>query len=41
MIQIGGFVHKLYVGKTQEEGKYAIYIYSPATNKASAAIIKK
>jgi hypothetical protein len=22
MIQMGGFVHKLYVGKTQEEGKY-------------------
>jgi hypothetical protein len=42
MIQIGGFVHKLYVGKTQEEGKYAsLYLKPSATNAASmAAIIK-
>jgi hypothetical protein len=26
MIQIGGFVHKLYVSKTQEEGIASLYL---------------
>jgi hypothetical protein len=37
MIQIGGFVHKLYVGKTQEKVSM-LFIFIAQTNKASAAI---
>jgi hypothetical protein len=39
MIQIGGFVHKLYVGKTQEEVNRYLYL-KPSANKNKSAIIK-
>jgi hypothetical protein len=41
MIQIGGFVHKLYVGKTQEKGKIAhLYLY-PTNNAKESSYNKK
>jgi hypothetical protein len=40
MIQIGGFVHKLYVGKTRKKVSIAsLYLKPSATNSAAMAAI--